>query len=64
MTSLAPPQEEAIANAHLIAAAPEMLRALKGLVIAYGVDKESVVDPDYWDRALTAISKAEGKESL
>ena len=52
------------ANAYLIAAAPDMYEALKGLAIAYNVDGEGVIvnqDPHYWQQALKAIAKAEGK---
>lgn len=54
------PKDEELANAQLIAAAPDLYEALKGLAIAYNVDAESVIvnqDPEYWQRALKAITK-------
>ena len=57
-------RKERLANAHLIAAAPDLYEALKGLAIAYNVDGEGVIvnqDPHYWQQALKAIAKAEGK---
>lgn len=57
------PIEEAEANAHLISAAPDMYEALRGLMTAYNIDRESIIvnlDPEYWQRALEAMAKAEG----
>jgi len=48
------------ATASLVAAAPEMLSALKGL-IEYSVC--SVNDVDIWDAARAAIEKAEASEA-
>uniref|UniRef100_A0A6M3KDC0 Uncharacterized protein n=1 Tax=viral metagenome TaxID=1070528 RepID=A0A6M3KDC0_9ZZZZ len=59
--------EEAEDNAHLIAAAPAMYEALKGLASAYNIDVESVIvnqDPHYWKVALQAIAKAEGVDRV
>lgn len=53
----APNEQEAIANAHLIAAAPDMLEALKGLCIAYA--KCNGAEGQAYDEAKSAIVKAE-----
>ena len=56
---------EETANAHLIAAAPDMYEALKGLCIAYNMDEHSIIlnqDPEYWERTFKALAKAEGRE--
>jgi hypothetical protein len=56
----APPRDEAIANMHLIAAAPDLLGALKDFVSGYPedvhYDKDSLVG-----RGRAAINKAEGR---
>lgn len=49
------PSEECEANAHLIAAAPALLAALKGVVRV--ADRQT----DEFDAARAAIAKAEGK---
>ena len=52
------------ANARLIAAAPEMYEALKGLCHAYNVDEYSLIlsqDPEYWQKVFRALAKAEGE---
>jgi hypothetical protein len=50
--------QEATANAHLIAAAPELLEALKTLATqAESHGAEGI----YWDKARAAIAKAEGR---
>ncbi len=52
-------KDEAIANARLIAAAPELLAALRGLV---DVDRRCVYGTsDLIDAAITALAKAEGR---
>ena len=56
--------EECEANAHLIAAAPDMYEALSDMVSIMDYLKQS--DPSYsnapaYKRAVAAISKAEGK---
>lgn len=53
---LAPDLNECKANAHLIAAAPELYEALGALVAAY-VDEGLLAE-----RAEQALAKAEGKE--
>lgn len=47
--------ESGKANAHLIAAAPELLEALKEMV------SWCIWNTDYYHRALAAIAKAEGR---
>jgi hypothetical protein len=46
------------ADARLIAAAPELLAALRDLVAMSGCSEEGV---DIWDAARAAIAKAEGR---
>ena len=48
--------EEKLANARLIAAAPEMLAALERLVFEYGV----AMKPSLWVLVQNAVEKAEG----
>lgn len=48
--------DNAVANARLIAAAPEMLEALKRLCLGDGAD-------DDWKAAEAAIAKAEGRDA-
>lgn len=63
----APPRDEAIANMHLIAAAPDLLEALKHLSSVYEniwvkmSDGEMAIVRGAWDVAEAAISKAEGR---
>jgi hypothetical protein len=47
------------ANARLIAAAPEMLEALKGIAEAQGWDDAGYLRAEYAKKALAAIRKAE-----
>lgn len=45
-------------------AAQEMYDALKGLCLAYHIDEHSIIlnqDPEYWQRALKALTKAKGR---
>lgn len=62
---IAPPREVALANAHLIAAAPEMLEALKNLLgeaapfVGYAAAGNRLNAAR--DRAATVILKAEGR---
>lgn len=54
--------DERVATARLIAAAPEMLAALKSLCEA---DRDELNDgtSDVWNQAIAAINKAEGRTS-
>lgn len=52
-----PSREEAIANMHLIAAAPDLYTALKGMLT--GPENESAFK---WKAAEAAIAKAEGRQ--
>ncbi len=56
---------DTLANARLIAAAPEMLEALKGMEDMFRRHIEGREGPDdaaqLWDAAQAAIAKAEGK---
>ena len=70
-------KEEQLANAHLISAAPDMYEALKELINTYVMNKDSngifphpkefiacitpEGRPEYWDKAIKALAKAEGK---
>jgi hypothetical protein len=54
-STFAPPPQEAIANARLIAAAPELLAALEAVVRV--ADRKT----DEFDLAHAAIAKAKGK---
>ena len=53
------------ANACLIAAAPDLLAALKGFVLAFELTGKRLVSlsgkPTTYDKAVAAIAKAEGK---
>ena len=54
--------KDATANARLMAAAPELLEALKGLVHAKeSVGQEKELFAEWLPQALVAIAKAEGK---
>lgn len=61
-----PPEERKLSNALLMAAAPEMLAALKGLVGAHlakpGPRGVMLDVPHFLEQAEAAIAKAEGKE--
>lgn len=54
-------QDEDLANAHLIAAAPDLLEALKSLMEAASDGSASALLKPMFE-AATAIAKAEGKE--
>jgi hypothetical protein len=61
-------EEEVGANARLIAAAPELLDALKNLMHAEhapyrGPLQYDSVREDAWDRARAAVARAAGRES-
>ncbi len=49
-------------DAHLIAAAPELLAALKGMIEVFG-DKFGMGDSSVCDDARAAIAKATGKKA-
>ncbi|MBI9080249.1 MAG: hypothetical protein JEY79_10990 [Pseudodesulfovibrio sp.] len=52
-------------NSDLIAAAPDMLEAMKDAVLFWedhNFDKQTIYEPWYW-KAKDAIAKAEGKEN-
>ena len=56
--------KDAAANARLIAAAPDLLEALKGLVLAkesVTLGQEKELFEEWLPQALVAIAKAEGK---
>jgi len=53
-------REEAIANANLIAAAPELLIALKNIANSYYAQS----NPDFQDEVYALIARAEGKGRL
>lgn len=55
------PLDEAIANARLIAAAPELLDALKGLVLIVRQNDLSAEDFKFYLMAQRALRKAEGE---
>ena len=57
-------REECFANARLIAAAPELLKALQELVNVHsaGAANETIA-LDFWDHAKHAIAKATGGEA-
>lgn len=61
--ALARDREQAQANANLIAAAPNMLAALKAFVEPWnrGGDWGSKINYDTYNNARTAIEKAEGR---
>lgn len=53
--------ETAMANARLIAAAPELLKAVQDLVFHFACTADSQQDEDALDEARAAIAKAEGR---
>jgi hypothetical protein len=62
------PEEELIANAHLIAAAPDMYEALEDLSRAYralmkrsGYDQSDIADSDSLEIADASLKKARGE---
>jgi hypothetical protein len=52
-------QQEAAANARLIAAAPDLLEALKALEVLFSPCVRDSTQADWIDRARAAIKKAE-----
>ena len=54
------PREQAIANAHLISAAPEMLAALESMVDRWEPDCGGT-DRRMWEDACAAIAKVRGQ---
>lgn len=59
--TFAPHLKEGIANAHLIASAPDLLDALKGAVGYVEMEGGYLNDPYWYTAAKCAIAKAEGK---
>jgi hypothetical protein len=59
--SFAPHIKEGIANARLIASAPDLLDALKGAVGYVEMEGGYLNDPYWYTDAKCAIAKAEGK---
>ena len=57
------PNEQAIANAQLIASAPEMYEALKEITDAFDYRACQIGDAQALQLGLQAIAKAEGRES-
>jgi hypothetical protein len=55
-----PSFEEAIANAHLIASAPELLAALENMVKVQGGEGEYDSELAYFEQARAAVAKAKG----
>ena len=55
----APSRDEAVANMHLIAAAPDLLEALRQMLVNSESDGKEY--RDCHKKALSAISKAEGR---
>ena len=54
-------EKEVLANAHLIAAAPDMYEALKGLMRDYSTNPNSDIFYAACLKAREALTKAEGK---
>jgi hypothetical protein len=54
--------DEVQANARLIAAAPELLEALKALALLVEADYGGFDCLEQWRQAVAAIAKAEGRE--
>ena len=55
-------EAEAESNAHLIAAAPDMYEALKGIILSRNaLSPPDNPIPDIWKAAMKSIEKAEGK---
>lgn len=52
--------DESIANARLIAAAPELLEALDGLIRDHDDPMSASTSKWFWDQARAAITKATG----
>lgn len=50
------------ADAHLIVAAPKLLKALKALVEAGWRPQDAPDDPSQWDSARAAVAEAEGEK--
>ena len=59
--TFAPHLKEGIANAHLIASAPDLLDALRGAVGYVEMEGGYLNDPYWYTAAKCAIAKAEGK---
>ena len=55
-------ESESKANARLIAAAPDLLEALQGMVDAFGqLDDAEPAQDRAWDRAFSELAKAKGE---
>lgn len=53
--------EEGEANAHLIAAAPDMYEALESFVDFFSCVKDTKSVPEIWESAKNALAKARGE---
>ena len=54
-------KEETRANAHLIAATPDLYEALKAMFDRWEPDPEPYADRRMWEAARDALNKAEGR---
>ena len=61
-TAFAPDDQEGIANALLIAAAPDLLKALSAMLTHMGMDEDEWNKPTF-DQARAAIAKATGGDA-
>ena len=55
---------ETVANAQLIASAPELLEALEALIKVYNFDSNTHLHgfwPECWEKAIDVVSKAKGE---
>lgn len=54
---------EAIAESRLIAAAPDLLAALRGVMLWYATTTDGDMDASLFDRAHDAINQATGEQA-